>query len=125
MGDTEPSDVGTDWMSVSYADSDSLALTEGTDVTVTRSASGQLQINGHDAYFYSGDNSVFHAGGLAASDSWSTFTRYGERTSDIWFPVFIYDHDEDGLPDDYDPDYQTIYFTDDGKYKVDVWPGGE
>jgi hypothetical protein len=125
IGDTEPSGVGTDWMSVSYADSDSLALTEGTEVTVTRSESGQLQINGHDAYFYSGDTSVFHAGGIAASDSWSAFTRYGERTSDLWFPVFIYDHDEDGLPDDYDPDYQTIYFTDDGKYKGDVWPGDE
>jgi hypothetical protein len=125
IGDTEPSGVGTDWMSVSYADSDSLALTEGTEVTVTRSESGQLQINAHDAYFYSGDTSVFHAGGIAASDSWSAFTRYGERTSDLWFPVFIYDHDEDGLPDDYDPDYQTIYFTDDGKYKGDVWPGDE
>ncbi len=123
VGDTEPSDVGTDWISVSYANNDSLALTEGSNVTVTRSASGQLQINGHDAYFYSGDTSVFHAGGLSASDSWSAFTRYGERTSDLWFPVFIYDHDEDGLPDDYDPDYQTIYFTDDGKYKGDVWPG--
>jgi len=125
MGDTVPSGVGTDWMSVSYADSDSLALSEGTEVTVTRSESGQLQINGHDAYFYSGDTSVFHAGGLAVSDSWSAFTRYGERTSDLWFPVFIYDHDEDGLPDDYDPDYQTIYFTEDGKYRGDVWPGNE
>jgi hypothetical protein len=89
---------------------------------VTASESGQLQINGHDAYFYSNDSSVFHAGGLAASDDWSAFTRRGERTSDLWFPVFIYDHDEDGLPDDYDPDYQAIYFTEDGRYKLDVWP---
>ena len=27
------------------------------------------------------------------------------------------------MSDDYDPDYQTIYFMDDGKYKGDVWPG--
>ena len=37
-------------------------------------------------------------------------------------PVSIYDHDKDGLPDDYDPDYQAIYFNADGTYKLDVWP---
>jgi hypothetical protein len=59
---------------------------------------------------------------LAASSHWSAFTQYGERTSDLWFPVSIYDHDKDGLPDDYDPDYQAIYFNADGTYKLDVWP---
>jgi len=29
------------------------------------------------------------------------------------------------LPDDYDPDYQSIYFTEKGQYKLDVWPGDE
>ena len=46
-------------------------------------------------------------------------------TSNLWFPVFIYDHDGDGLPDDYDPDYQSIYFTEGGKYKEDGWPGSD
>ena len=80
-------------------------------------------MNGHKAYYYSQDTSVHHAGGLAASKDWSAFTRRGELTSNLWFPVFIYDHDGDGLPDDYDPDYQSIYFTEDGKYKEDGWPG--
>ena len=122
VGEGTPIDVGSTWFPVNYATSDAIAFNDGADVDVSRSASGQLQINGHNAYFYSGDTSVFHAGGLAASDDWSAFTRYGERTSDLWFPVFIYDHDGDGLPDDYDPDYQAIYFTEDGRYKLDVWP---
>ena len=121
VGSGAPEGIGSTWVPVQYA-TDKLTLTEAVEVSVTASESGQLQINGHDAYFYSNDSSVFHAGGLAASDDWSAFTRRGERTSDLWFPVFIYDHDEDGLPDDYDPDYQAIYFTEDGRYKLDVWP---
>jgi len=121
VGDGAPEGVGSTWVPVQFA-THKFTLTEAVEVTVTASESGQLQINGHDAYFYSNDSSVFHAGGLAASDDWSAFTRRGERTSDLWFPVFIYDHDEDGLPDDYDPDYQAIYFTEDGRYKLDVWP---
>ena len=110
------------WIAITYPDDQSLIFSENTEAVVTRSESGQLQINGHDAYYYSGDESIFHAGGLAVSSNWSAFTRYGERTSDLWFPVFIYDHDSDGLPDDYDPDYLSVYFTDDGRYKLDVWP---
>ena len=124
VGDGAPEGVGGTWIPVNYS-TNKLTLTEAVEATVTASESGQLQINGHDAYFYSNDSSVFHAGGFAASDNWSAFTRRGERTSDLWFPVFIYDHDNDGLPDDYDPDYQAIYFTEDGRYKLDVWPGDE
>lgn len=36
--------------------------------------------------------------------------------------MFIYVVDSDGLPDDYDPDCQTIFFTEDGRYKFDIWP---
>jgi hypothetical protein len=125
VGEGTPSGVGTMWLPVDFVSSDSIILHDGVDAVVSRSASGQLKINEYDAYFYSGDSSVFHAGGLAVSDEWSAFTRYGERTSDLWFPVFIYDHDNDGLPDDYDPDYQAIYFTGDGRYKLDVWPDDE
>ena len=124
VGTGAPEGVGSTWIPVNYS-TNKLTLTEAVEATVTASESGQLQINGHDAYFYSNDSSVFHAGGLAATDDWSGFTRRGERTSDLWFPVFIYDHDGDGLPDDYDPDYQAIYFTEDGRYKLDVWPGDE
>ena len=123
--DAIPEGVGSTWVPVEFSGSESLALHEGVEVKVTSSEAGQLQINGHKVYFYTEDSSVFHAGGLAAGEGWSAFTRYGERTSDLWFPVFIYDHDSDGLPDDYDPDYQSIYFTEKGQYKLDVWPGDE
>ena len=122
VGDGEPRDDGETWVPVAFTSGESLVFSENVVSDVTASESGQLQINGHKAYFYNADTSVFHAGGLAVSDEWSGFTRRGERTSDLWFPVFIYDHDSDGLPDDYDPDYQAIYFTEDGRYKLDVWP---
>jgi hypothetical protein len=121
-GDGEPVGIGSTWLPVDFAANNSITFHDGVNVDVSRSTSGQLQVNGHDAYFYNGDSSMFHAGGLAASGDWSAFTRYGEPTHDLWFPVFIYDHDGDGLPDDYDPDYQSIYFTEDGRYKLDVWP---
>lgn len=125
VGDGEPEGVGESWMPVAFASGESLVFSENVTSDITPSATSQLQIDGHKAYFYIGDTSVLHAGGLAASDDWSAFTRRGERTSDLWFPVFIYDHDSDGLPDDYDPDYQAIYFTEDGRYKLDVWPGDD
>jgi hypothetical protein len=121
-GDGEPVGIGSTWLPVDFAANNSITFHDGVNVDVSRSTSGQLQVNGHDAYFYNGDSSMFHAGGLAASGDWSAFTRYGEPTHDLWFPVFIYDHDGDGLPDDYDPDYQSIYFTEGGRYKLDVWP---
>jgi hypothetical protein len=96
---------GAQFQSVAFADSLSLVLSEGVDLQATSSESGQLQINGHNAYFYAGDTSAFHAGGLAESADWAAFTRYGDRTSDLFFPVYIYDHDKDGLPDDYDKDF--------------------
>ncbi|MDC1329291.1 hypothetical protein N8291_08235 [Pseudomonadales bacterium] len=123
VGDGEPRDDGETWVPVAFTSGESLVFSENVVSDVTASESGQLQINGHKAYFYNADTSVFHAGGLAVSDEWSGFTRRGERTSDLWFPVFIYDHDSDGMPDDYDPDYQEIYFTEDGKYRWDRWPG--
>ena len=122
VGEGSPSGVGSLWIPVTMAAGDSVIFSEGTEATVGIGESGQLTVNGHAAYFYRGDSSVFHVGGLAESEDWSAFTRRGERTSDLWFPVFIYDHDEDGLPDDYDPDYQSIFFTEDGRYKLDVWP---
>lgn len=125
LGDGVPDGVGSTWVGVEFSGSESLALHEGVEVEVSSSEAGQLQINGHNAYFYTEDSSVFHAGGLAVTEDWSAFTRYGERTSDLWFPVFIYDHDSDGLPDDYDPDFQSLYFTEKGQYRHDVWPGDE
>ena len=74
------------------------------------------------AYFYSNDTSTLHAGGLDTSENWSAFTGIGEPTSNLFFPVSIFDHDSDGLPDDYDPKYQELFFTHDGRYKWDEWP---
>ena len=122
VGNGSPGGVGSTWIPVSFDTSDTIVFEDGADVAVTASTSGDLLINGYAAYFYSGDTSIFHAGGLAHSAQWSAFTQYGERTSDLWFPVSIYDHDQDGLPDDYDPDYQAIYFNADGTYKWDTWP---
>jgi hypothetical protein len=122
VGEGSPTGLGSTWMPVMFDSSDSIIFEDGANVSVTESPSGGLLINGHAAYFYSDDTSIFHAGGLAAGSQWSAFTQYGERTSDLWFPVSIYDHDKDGLPDDYDPDYQAIYFNADGTYKLDVWP---
>ena len=122
VGKGSPEGLGSIWTPVLFDTTDPIVFEDGADVTVTASPSGGLLINGHVAYFYSGDTSIFHAGGLAHSSQWSAFTQFGERTSDLWFPVSIYDHDEDGLPDDYDPDYQAIYFDADGTYKLDTWP---
>ena len=123
VGEGEPSGIGDQWIPVTHDDDTLVVMRENTESTLSSSATGQLLVNGHKAYYYSQDTSVHHAGGLAASKDWSAFTRRGELTSNLWFPVFIYDHDGDGLPDDYDPDYQSIYFTEDGKYKEDGWPG--
>ena len=117
----EADQVGSEWIPVNFDGVGEIIFEDGAEAVVTRSPSGQLQVNGHDAYYFQADASVFHAGGLAHKD-WAAFTRYGERTSDLWFPVFIYDHDTDGLPDDYDPDYQRQYFDTAGRYLWDVWP---
>lgn len=122
VGEGMPKEVGSTWTQVMFDTSDSIVFEDGADVTITASPSGGLLINGHAAYFYSGDTSIFHVGGLDYSPDWAAFTQYGRRTSDLWFPVSVYDHDEDGLPDDYDPDYQAIYFNSDGTYKLDTWP---
>jgi len=77
-------------------------LNDGARVEIA-SVDGQLTINGNKAYTYKGDVSPFHVGGL--SEGWTTFTRYGDRSSDLFFIASVYDHDSDGIPDDYDLDY--------------------
>ena len=123
VGEGEPAGIGDQWIPVTHGDDVQVVMGENTTSNLSSSATGQLVVNGHKAYYYSQDTSVHHAGGLAASKDWSAFTRRGELTSNLWFPVFIYDHDGDGLPDDYDPDYQDLFFTRDGRYKEDDWPG--
>ena len=123
VGEGEPSGIGDQWIPVTHGDDVQVVMGENTTSNLSSSATGQLVVNGHKAYYYSQDTSVHHSGGLAASKDWSAFTRRGELTSNLWFPVFIYDHDGDGLPDDYDPDYQDLFFTRDGRYKEDGWPG--
>ena len=123
VGEGEPSGIGDQWIPVTHGDDVQVVMGENTTSNLSSSATGQLVVNGHKAFYYSQDTSVHHSGGLAASKDWSAFTRRGELTSNLWFPVFIYDHDGDGLPDDYDPDYQDLFFTRDGRYKEDGWPG--
>jgi hypothetical protein len=104
IGDGSPVADSLIWLPVAFTDSMPVVIGEGAAMSVT-STHGQLTINGHLAFFYVDDTSSAHAGGLSASSNWAAFTRKGDRTSDLFFPVAIYDHDNDGLPDDYDIDY--------------------
>ena len=122
LGEGDPDDVGSLWIPVLHSETDVKVQEDGVDVNLSTSEDGQLKINGHLAYFYSNDTSTLHAGGLDTSENWSAFTRIGEPTSNLFFPVSIFDHDSDGLSDDYDPEYQELFFTHDGRYKWDEWP---
>ena len=100
IGDAEVDD--SLWDVVSDNGNAVVNLNDGARVEVA-SVEGQLTINGFKAYTYKGDISPFHVGGL--SEGWTTFTRYGDRSSDLFFNASVYDHDSDGIPDDYDLDY--------------------
>ena len=72
---------------------------------MSRDEKGQLLVNGYPAFTFDADETVFHAAGLNRSSDWAAFTRKGVPTNLLAHPVFIYDHDSDGIPDEYDDQF--------------------